>query len=146
MVVASFAPGGRSSYALSVLEGNLGGGSVKMASSMVLRRADTAEGVVSVAVTVVVDVVVVSHLRRKSSLPNPPPLLRHEAQLTSWRKMQGVPLVLSLGAAPAGFTGLVGRVHVAVGPRGALRAPRVLRPVTQRHHAVPRRTHAAAQR
>ena len=52
--------------------GNLGGGSVKNAFSMVLVAMETTvDG--AVVVVVVVDVVVVSHLRKKSSFPKPPP-------------------------------------------------------------------------
>ena len=52
--------------------GNLGGGSVKSAFSMVLVAMETTvDG--AVVVVVVVDVVVVSHLRKKSSFPKPPP-------------------------------------------------------------------------
>ena len=52
--------------------GNLGGGSVKSAFTMVLVAMETTvDG--AVVVVVVVDVVVVSHLRKKSSFPKPPP-------------------------------------------------------------------------
>ena len=53
--------------------GNLGGGSVKSAFSMVLVAMETTVDGAVVVVVVVVDVVVVSHLRKKSSFPKPPP-------------------------------------------------------------------------
>ena len=58
----------------------------------------------------------------------------------------GGALVVGVRTAAAGFAGLVGGVDVVVGPREALGAHSVPRPVTQGDHSEPGGAHAAAHR
>ena len=58
----------------------------------------------------------------------------------------GGAFVVGVRAAAAGLAGLVGGVDVVVGPREALGAYGVPRPVTQGDHPRPGGAHAAAHR